>query len=58
MRVKLVYLPVETGPVVLLVILPMLEELPDPGLRLKVLPGDEVIVAAINLPALFGPRRV
>ena len=51
-------LPVEAGAVVLLVVLPVLKELLGPGLGLKGLPRDEVIVAAINLPTLLGPRSV
>ena len=47
--------PVQPGAVVLLVVLPVLQELTAPSLRLKVLARDEVIVTAIYLPALLGP---
>ena len=50
--------PVEAGAVVLLVVLPVLQELAGRHLRLEPLARDEVVVAAVNLPALLGPRRV
>ena len=50
--------PVEAGAVVLLVVLAVLQELAGRHLGLEPLARDEVVVAAVNLPALLGPRRV